>query len=464
MLNLYDDIAQRPANRTAIIENDREISYDEFFDRIDRFTRFIASGTPPGARVGIAGLSGAEFLAAVYACAKVGAVAVPVPSDDIERKEGILKAAQVSVVVDTRSDNEGPAERRSGIREAMIIFTSGTTSEGRKGVILGHEGISTTAQFMNRAMGIGDSVRELVFAPLDHAFAFGRCHAILIAHGTLVLTELSGFEALFGALQRHRVNALSAAPSVLASILRASEKRLAMSGAGLRWIQTGAMRFDPAFRDRLCKAFPTTRIFLHYGLSETMRVTFIELHAEAHKRHTEGRPADGVEVAILGPQGQRLPPGEEGVIALRGRNLCLGYTDGALWKRTYRDGWFVTSDRGIVDKEGYVIFAGRDDDAINAGGFLVHPDEIEARLQSLFPKQAFSVVGIPDPEGIKDKIIVVCVEGESTVTPKDVATAMEGSEAHMIPRLVASIVKLPRTRTEKVNRAELARVLSQRYR
>jgi long-chain acyl-CoA synthetase len=462
MLNLYEDIAHADPDRLAIIDQGAEYSYRDFLRRIDVYASWIQRSGPPHARVGIVGLSRFDYLAAVYACAKVGAVAVPGSSNDKQRTQAILQAAGVALTIDSPPSDEPANIERASTQEAMILFTSGTTSEGRKGVILGHEGISTTARFMNRAMGVDRTIRELVYAPLDHAFAFGRCHAVLMAQGTLILVNLTGFVALFDAIRKYKANALSAAPSVLASILRASSKTLAEAGAELRWIQTGAMRFDPTFRDRLCDAFPGARIYLHYGLSEAMRVTFLELQGAPHKRHTEGGPADGVEIAILGPDGEQLARGEQGIIAVRGRNVCLGYTDPALWKKSCRDGWFVTSDRGLIDEDGFLVFSGRDDDAINANGFLVHPDEIESRLQRLFATQAFTVLGLPDPNCIKDKIIVVCVEGATAITLTDVAAAMSGSEAHMIPQTLTWVETLPLTVTGKVNRAELAKRLAQR--
>jgi len=257
-------------------------------------------------------------------------------------------------------------------------------------------------------------------------------------------------------------SALSTAPSVLATLLRISRKRFETAGAGLRWIQTGAMRFGRSFREQLCDAFPGARIYLHYGLSEAMRVTFMELQSEVGKRHTEGRPSAGVEIAILGEAGERLGPGREGTIAIRGRNVALGYLNEDAWRASCRDGWFVTADRGSVDEDGYLVFAGRSDDVINANGNIVHPDEIEARLHGLLAKRAFAVLGIPDPRDVKDKIIVLAIEGRAECTAEDVARGMQGAPDFMIPRIVISLERLPRTASGKVSRAQLAKELAGR--
>jgi long-chain acyl-CoA synthetase len=461
--NLYLDLPQNAPHSIAILERGRPTTFEELFSHIDRYARYLcAQGVTGRDRVGILGLTTLEYLAAVYACARIGAAAVPLPAEDPVRIKAAREAARVRLVVEQPVPDVHATVISSHNPEAMVIFTSGTTSEGRKGVILGHEGISSTAAFMNRAMNVDKSIRECVYAPLDHAFAFGRCHAVLMTGGTLMLeAERRGFEPLFDALSSG-ANALSTVPSMLATLLRLSEGRLKAAGAGLRWIQTGAMRFDRAFRDQLCRVFPGARIFLHYGLSEAMRVTFIELHETPLKRHTEGQPADGVEIAILDENGERLGPGSEGRIAVRGRNLALGYVDNEAWQRCLRDGWFVTADRGSLDEDGYLVFAGRSDDVINVNGNLVHPDEIESRLFGFLGRHNFSVVGVSDPRNVKDKVVVLAVEGDPGIGLEEIVEAMAGTVDYMIPHRLVKLERLPRTASGKVSRAMLAKELADR--
>ncbi len=465
MRSLYDDIAGDVPAKAAVVTRGHEYSYAELLERIARFAGDLqVKGAAPGERVGIMDLSGIDFLGALYACVKIGATAVPLPKDEPARARAAMDAAGVRIVL-----KEYPTalslSRCEHRPEAMVIFTSGTTSEGRKGVILGNEGISTTARFMNRAMGVDSSIRECVYAPLDHAFAFGRCHAVLMARGTILLADdQRSFEPLFAALEAPGTNALSTVPSVLASLLKIGRRRFQSAGAGLRWIQTGAMRFDRSFRNDLCESFPDARIYLHYGLSEAMRATFMELQSTPTKRHTEGRPADGVEICVLGENGEQLGPSTVGTIAIRGRNLALGYLNAAAWRAASRGGWFVTADRGMIDEDGYLVFIGRADDVINTNGHIVHPDEIEGYLHGLLSPRNFSVVGVPDPRSIKDKIIALAIEGAAAVSAMDVARAMSGAPDFMIPRVIVPIERFPRTRSGKVIRAQLSEQIERQLR
>lgn len=432
MGTLYDDLKPPALSKVALIYEERPFSYSQFLSLIDEHAARL-SGVAPGQCVPIGSLEKPDFLAALYACFKIGAVAVPTGEPD-------------------------PAWRGNG-SEALIIFTSGTTG-ARKGVILGHEGISGTAAFMNKAMGVDASIREYVFAPLDHAFGFGRAHAVLKAGGTVFLGgKTANYQWLFSALEEHACNALSVVPSVLASLIKIGGQRLKEVGKGVRWVQTGAMRLDRAYRDQLCDVFPDAKICLHYGLSEAMRTTFFDMKAQPDKRHTEGPAADGVEIGIFSPEGERLSPGKEGIIRIRGRNLAIGYTDKALWNSCFRDGWFITSDVGVLDPDGHLIFVGRSDDVIKVNGYLVHPNEIESRLEPLLRGRSCCVVGMPDD--IKDHVLVLCLEGQPSVALSDIAGVFANDQSHMIPSRIVHVDHLPKTGTGKIVRKDVARIVRQ---
>ena len=464
MRNLFEDIERNASDKVAILFKDQSYSYREFLERVDSFAGYLLNHqVQVGDRVIVTKYSRLDVLVAAYGCFKIGATFVPVATEDPEQLDELKANTGARVVI---ADYPTGISRQCAVStspEAMIIFTSGTTNEGRKGVILGHEGIGSTADFMNRRMKVDQSVREFIYAPLDHAFGFGRCHAVLEAQGTLLLGgDALGYDVLFSALKNHQCNSLGIVPSVLASLLKLSAQRLVEAVKNVKWIQTGAMRFDKSFRERLCQLMPECNIFLHYGLSEAMRVTFFNLQECPDKLHTEGPAADGVEIGIFDDEGERVGVGMEGTIAVRGRSLALGYTNDVLWKKSFRDGWFFSSDKGKLDEEGFLVFLGRTDDVINANGIIVHPDEIESRLEQLFPDQAFSIVGVPVPKRIKDKVVVLCTEGPTSLQIGDLVKAFVKSEQYMAPAMICPVSTLPRTHTGKVLRSKLAQEMTER--
>ncbi len=464
MANLYSELAPTDPSSVAVIAGELTCSYADFHRRIDDVAAsLVSSGLTPGDRVALTKLNTVELLIAYYACFKIGAVAVPLAYDDTERIHGAMRAAMTKTTLSSlppASANNDATTTDAHVAEALVIFTSGTTSSTLKGVRLSHMAVSGTCSFMNHTMDTDSSVRECVFAPIDHAFGFGRCHAVLSLGGTVYLpTSPNRLTELLELLQDNPINALSTTPAILASLLRVCREDFATAARQIRWIQTGAMRFDPHFRQSLLATLPEARIFLHYGLSEAMRVTFFELGLDPNKVQTEGPPAEDVELTILDENMQPLPRQREGLIAIRGRNLCLGYLDDALWQSCLHDDWFVTSDRGRLDDDGYLVFCGRNDDTINSSGVLINPDEIENKLQPHVSGQSISVVGVPDPMGIKDSIIVLCVEGDGDVSLATLARNLSDTDTHLLPQKMVSLDALPRTRTGKINRVALRQMV-----
>ena len=94
----------------------------------------------------------------------------------------------------------------------------------------------------------------------------------------------------------------------------------------------------------------------------------------------------------------------------------MGYLDEKLWRKQLIGDYFITSDTGVLDEDGYLVFKGRSDDVMNVNGVLIHPDEVEEKISNVWPELVFSVVGVLDPLGIKDCIIVLCLEKGHLIT------------------------------------------------
>ena len=461
--NLRAEIAPE-SDKAAVVIDGTVLTYTDFNRAVDALgARLEAMGVQPGARIGISDLGPGDLLVACYACFGQNLTAVPFTSGDADRTAAALQAAGVEAVIAGSLDPVLTADPGDARRPevAMIVHTSGTTAASRKGVLIGHASISATCAFMNRAMAIEPDVVEVVFAPLDHAFGLGRCHSVLSLGGTVLLSTGLRLSDLFTWLE-DGATALSTTPSTLATLLTRRPAEFAEAASSVRWVQTGAMRFDKSLRDQLCELLPDAAIFAHYGLSEAMRTTFMDLQAHPDKRHTEGPAADGVRIEIRdAATGAELPQGEEGRIVVSGSNLSLGYTDAALWHAACPDGWYLTNDLGHLDEDGYLVFAGRSDDVINANGTIVHPDEIESQLVKLMGATPFSVVGIPDPDGIRDAVVVLCVASDDPPALSEVRTAMKSAPDFMTPRRVLSVAEIPRTGTGKVSRAQLVAMLAE---
>lgn len=460
--NLFTSLEESSRTRhdkIAIVEGNVATTYQELRRSIDGYAAKLDQGTQAGDVVGVQCQSKTQTLAALYACFRTGRTAVCLQKPNREEAEYTVADAGISAILNENESLEVPeaAAHKGHHDPAVIIYTSGTTASFRKGVLISHHCIGNAASFMNGAMEVTDEINEILVAPIDHLYGLGRCHSVLSAGGTPTLT--GSFVTVLDTLARDG-NSLGIVPSVIATLLRDHERRFQEAGRNLRWMQTGAMRLEQDYRQKLLEVFPEAKICMHYGLTEIMRATFLHLREEQTKMHTEGRPRPGVNIEIQDDAGVALPPGNEGEIWISGGALAMGYTRDEVWQERIRNGWYRTGDIGQFDDDGYLIFQGRSDDIVNVNGYLVHPAEVESHLSEL-TGTPICVVAAPDPRGARDTVLVLCVEGATEIGKREVIAHMSGAEKHMIPEYVKSVPKFPRTGTGKIRRKELSKILGE---
>ncbi|HVQ92274.1 MAG TPA: AMP-binding protein [Mycobacteriales bacterium] len=181
-----------------------------------------------------------------------------------------------------------------------------------------------------------------------------------------------------------------------------------------------------------------------------------------------GTPTPGWQVAVLGPDERPVPAGTPGEVCLRARTnpqYPLGY-----WNRpqasaaTFGGEWWHTRDLARVDEDGYFWYLGRDDDVIISAGYRIGPYEVEAALDSHPAVSASAVVGAPDRErGHVVHAFVVPAPGASPgpTLVADLQDHVRRTYAlFAYPRQVEFVTELPRSVTNKIQRAELRRRLA----
>jgi acetyl-CoA synthetase/medium-chain acyl-CoA synthetase len=178
-----------------------------------------------------------------------------------------------------------------------------------------------------------------------------------------------------------------------------------------------------------------------------------------------GLPLPGLDVAVVDADGNRLPPGEEGEIAVRvepERPVGL-FTE--YWHapkataKCFRHGWYLTGDCARVDEDGYFWFVARVDDVIKSSAYRIGPFEIENALMEHPAVAEVAVVGKPDPDrGEIVKAYVVLAHGHE---PRERLAAELQQHAkrttapYKYPREIEFLDELPKTVTGKIRRVEL---------
>ena len=166
-------------------------------------------------------------------------------------------------------------------------------------------------------------------------------------------------------------------------------------------------------------------------------------------------------MAILGPDGNVLDPGNPGEIAVRRPDpvMFLNYwNDPARTAAKFAGDWMRTGDEAVMDEDGYVHFRARNDDVITSSGYRIGPVEIETCLTGHPDVVMAAVVGVPDPVRTEAvKAFVVLREGADWdgMAEALVARVRERISPHVAPRVIERVAELPMTATGKIMRRVL---------
>ena len=193
------------------------------------------------------------------------------------------------------------------------------------------------------------------------------------------------------------------------------------------------------------------------GATEMLHI-FISNRFDDHRPACTGKPVSGYQARIVGEDGNEVPRGEVGRLAVRGPTGCRYLADDR--QQAYvRDGWNITGDSFTMDKDGYLHFAARNDDMIISSGYNIAGPEVEAALLAHEAVLECGVIGAPDPDrGHIVEAHVVLAEGFEAnanmirILQDHVKTTIA---PYKYPRRVHFIDALPKTQTGKIQRFRL---------
>ncbi len=350
----------------------------------------------------------------------------------------------------------GDPVERADDDTAIILYTSGTTGRP-KGAELTHSNVHLNAL---RSATVIQEIREddvvMGCLPLFHVFGLVvGLNAATIAGASLALIPRFDPEAAIEVIEKERVTVMQGVPTMYAAILNhprsdgmdASSLRTCVSGGSAMPLEV--MR---AFEEKL-----GTVILEGYGLSETSPVASFNMLDKERKPGTIGVAIPGCEMRCVDPDGNDVPVGEVGEIAIRGDNVMKGYWNNPeATAEAIPDGWFRTGDLATMDDEGYFTIVDRKKDLIIRGGMNVYPREVEEVIYEHPDVTEVAVVGIPDDLLGEQVGAAVALREGSTATPEDViAFTKERIAAYKYPRTVWVVEALPKGPTGKILRREV---------
>jgi long-chain acyl-CoA synthetase len=193
-----------------------------------------------------------------------------------------------------------------------------------------------------------------------------------------------------------------------------------------------------------------------YGLSETSPVLCCNVPSQ-NVPGSIGQPFPATEIAILDPEGRRVPLGERGEICARGPQVMRGYhgRPDETARVFTKDGWFRTGDIGTMDERGYVRIVDRLKDMILVSGFNVYPNEVEDVLMTHPDVKECAVIGVPDPQST-EAVKACVVRKRDSLTAEELIRHCRGSlTGYKVPKIVQFYEELPKSNVGKILRREL---------
>lgn len=377
------------------------------------------------------------------------------------------------VVTDSRKDEE----------DAVIVFTSGTTS-GAKGVRLSHKSlwIQAMAKLQSPCLYSQETRMLATTVPLFHVGGLSSALALLLAGGSWVFSPkaLPGFDPLSVCASLSHphlsVNTLVVVPAMLQSLLGQMQKDA--TNPSVRLILIGGQSASHGTLKRLYRIFPNARVVQTYACTEAASsLTFLDcrLHRDTNTTAPPGTPpADcvgipppHVDICIFhrdkdGGVPKRVEePYQVGLIATRGPHVMNGYwTRGALKQETLsRNRWFLTNDLGFLDCSRRLFFCGRVKDVIRTGGETVLSSEVEQVLLRHGEIAECAVFALRDEKYGEAVSAAIVSQAPLAVDAVRKFCKGQGLAGYKRPRRVFFVKELPRNSSGKV----LKRVLVERF-
>ena len=494
------------AEREAVVDGDLRLTYEQFFERCDRWSNALRSlGVKQGDRVAYIAPNTHAMLESFYAVPQIGAVLVPLNyrliaqdfeylinhsgarvvcahSDYLDAVESIrpqLPNVTSFVALEgakpgwldyetllARAASESPTEL-AAIEETDLLtinYTSGTTSKP-KGVMITHRNayMNVVGTLIHHPMTVAD--RYLWTLPMFHANGWTFVWTVTAAGGTHICLRKVEPASVFEKIKQESVTMLCAAPTVLISIANGPEELRREAGRGVRIMTAGAP--PAAATIERVEGELGWVITQAYGLTETSPfITICESRPEYEglscAEKSVIKACQGVELLTSGElrvvdeEGNEVPHDGEslGEIVVRGNVVMKGYyNDPEATARVMRDGWFHTGDAAVVHPNGYAEIRDRLKDVIISGGENISSVEVEGVLLRHPAIQEVAIVGLPHERWGEAPHAFVVLRAGARATEEELREFARNKLAHFkAPHGVTFVPELPKTATGKVQK------------
>lgn len=345
---------------------------------------------------------------------------------------------------------------------AQIIYTSGTKGFPN-GVCLTHKNLLSNMEQILDSINISKNDNMLVILPFYYSYGNSLILSHLSRGATLTINNNSQLPMfILNDLQEKQCTSIAGVASNFILLLKRSKFR-DMSWPYLKYVTfAGEPVADWVIAEMRAMGLD---VYVMYGQTEaTARLSILKPREHDAKPGSVGRPVKYVDLKIIGPDGEVLPPGEYGQVIVRGPNIMKGYwRDPEMTAEKIRNSYLHTGDFGKIDQDGYLYISGRMDEMIKVGGERVFPIEIEKTLLRHEKVAEAGVIGIKETweeDSFSDymgKTIYAFIVPKEGLTEKEIYNfCKENLPRHKVPGKIIFVESLPKTNTGKLKRDLLA--------
>lgn len=483
-------------DHTALIGNGRRRTYKELADWTSKLANALVDdlGVKPGNRVLIRSANNPAMVACWLAATKAGAVVVnTMPMLRAAELAKYVDKAEIShALCDTRlmdemtacakdskflekvvgfdgtSNHDAELDRlalekpvqfdavkTSQDDVALIGFTSGSTGEP-KGTMHFHRDLLVIADsYAKEVLGVTPDDVFVGSPPLAFTFGLGGLAIFPLRFGAAAtLLEEASPPNMVEIIEKYKATICFTAPTAYRAMLLAMEEGADLSSLRAA-VSAGETLPGPvydAWQEKTGKP-----ILDGIGATEMLHI-FISNRFDDHQPACTGKPVTGYEARIVDDNGKPVKDGEIGCLAVRGPTGCR-YLRGERQDEYVVDGWNITGDSFMCDKDGYYRFAARNDDMIVSAGYNIAGPEVEAALLAHEAVAECAVIGVANEErGSIVEAHIVLVKGQKA--SEDLIKALQDHVKQAIapykyPRSVIFTDALPKTQTGKIQRFKL---------
>jgi fatty-acyl-CoA synthase len=497
-MDLSDLIARNAAftpDKPATIFEGEALSYRAFNERIELAARALKAecGVSRGDRVAILSLNRPDYLVLLYACARLGAMLVPLNwrlavaeqmfiLSDASPKVLVLEQAFAEILPALAA--ELPDSRVVGLDftpsrgyafdalltqahgdtrnphvdlscPLLIVYTSGTTGRP-KGAVLRQEALLWNGMMSQHMHGLSADDNVLTVLPFFHVGGLNIQTTPALHHGaTVTIHRRFTPDAALASFARDRPTLTVLVPAIIQAISD-HPAWAATDLSSLKAVSTGSQIVPPHLIARfVSRGVPVLQV---YGSTETCPVAvYTRLGGDLSRTGSTGLAGLCCEAKVIDEAGAELPPESPGEIAVRGPNVFVEYWGNeAATREALHDGWYRTGDIGRRDADGYFWVHDRKKNMIISGGENIYPAEVERVLLEHPDVADCGVIGRPDPRWDEVPVAYVIPRAGRKVEAEALIAHVSAQLARFkVPREVVFVADLPRTALGKVQHFRL---------